>query len=395
MRIDRQPNLDSFRSSLSPLNRGPTVLDVNGAKGIDPLFVPNAPGFRPLAPPANFIGTDPATWTLFDQNQVAGDPNACGTTTLSMILATLGVIPKTLDAAKAVDQEVRAWGGFSAPEDLEQFAKSKGLFSEGYNDQSFGDLKDHLAAGRSVMAMVNGGDDPHWVAVQNVSEQNGQEMVTYADPGGGKSVTVTREEFEKMWDKPMQGMGGFVNGLAGFHNFLQVIDKKPVPASNDFSIAATQAAADGVSDMGNALHDFKTIFTDGNIGGIVTGTTGLVGGLVSTLSAIPGAVGRVGKVGGDKVLDWAKSEWNKGGVGHKILGGLGFVGGGILKGVGWGVKQIGNAVAKVGHAIGSGITKAGKKIVDGVKAVGSKIVDGVKSVGKAIGSGIKKIFSGW
>lgn len=368
--------------------------------------------------PTNVLGFDPNDWTYFDQNDVAGDPNACGTTSLSMVLAHYGLIDKTLDGAKGVDHAVRAWGGFSAPEDLEQFAESKGLHSEGYNDQSFSDLENHLAAGRSVMAMVDGGGNPHWVVVQNTFEQNGQKFVTVADPGSGSSRTMTQAEFENIWSKPNQGNGGFVNDLMGYHNYLQVYDTKPLPGSNDFSIAYTQAAADGISDMGNAImRDFPEIFTKGKIGGLVSGTTGLVGGLVSTLSAIPGAAGRIIEMGGDKVLGWASERWNKGGIGNKILGGLGFVGGGILKGLGWGVKQLGNVVAKFGHFIGSGITKVGAKIGEGInwvadkawsgikkvgeaigegaKKVGEAVVDGVKSVGKAIGNGIKKIFSGW
>lgn len=391
MRIDRNPTLDPFRSSLNPLNRSAPLNKVGNPTDLNSLFAST----RQALTAPGFIGTDPATWTYFDQDVVASDPNACGTTTLSMILASRGLIPPTLEAAKAVDDAVRRWGGFSAPDDLEKFAESKGLHSEGYNNQSFGDLKNHLGAGRSVMAMVDGGGNPHWVAVQNVSESNGQEFVTYADPADGATHTVTRQEFEKMWEKPMQGNGGFVNGLTGYKNFLQVMDSKPVPASNDFSIAFTQAAADGISDIANGGVDIGRIFTQGKIGGIVSGPLGIVGGLVSTISALPGGVGRIIEMGGDKVLDWAKSKWNQGGVGNKILGGLGYVGGGILKGLGWGVKQVGNVIAKVGQKIGSTITKVGEKIGEGIQKAGEAVVSGVKKVGSAIASGVKKIFSGW
>lgn len=390
MRIDRNPTLDPFRSSLNPLNRSAPLQKV-GAQDLNALFSTTR---QPLTA-QGFIGTDPATWTYFDQDVVATDPNACGTTTLSMILATRGLIPPTLEAAKAVDDAVRRWGGFSAPDDLEKFAESKGLHSEGYNDQSFGDIKNHLGAGRSVMAMINGGSNPHWIAIQNVSEKNGQEFVTYADPADGATHTVTRQEFEAMWAKPMDSQGGFVNGLMNYKNFIQVFDSKPVPASNDFSIAYTQAAADGITDITNGGVDIGRVFTKGKIGGLISGPLGIVGGVVSTALAIPGAVGRIVEMGGDKVLDWAKSKWNEGGFGNKVLGGLGFVGGGILKGLGWGVKQIGNVVAKVGQKIGGAITKVGEKVGEVVNKVAEKVVDGVKKVGSAIASGVKKIFSGW
>ena len=370
-------------------------------------------------------GFDAASWPIHDQDIVAGDPNACGTTTLASILAHYGIIPDTLEAAQAVDGAVRKWGGFTAPDDIEQFAKSKGLHSEGYNNSSFKDLKGHLEAGRTVMAMVDGGGSPHWVSVIGVrKDASGKEFVTVADPATGSTREMSRADFEAMWKNPNAGLGGFVNGLLDYSNFIQVFDTKPVPAASDFDIAYTQAAADGITDITNGAFDIRDVFTKGKLGGIVSGPLGIVGGLVSTVSAIPGALGRIVEMGGDKVLDWAGEKWKAGGVGNKILGALGYVGGGILKGLGWGVKQVGNVVAKVGQAIGSGITKVGKAIGKGVewvadkvgkaaKAVGNGIkkaaeavgkgvkkaaeavVDGVKSVGKAIGKGLKKIFSGW
>ncbi|MEM7200154.1 MAG: hypothetical protein AAF628_07805 [Planctomycetota bacterium] len=342
------------------------------------------------------VGHDTAGWPTFDQDVVAGDPNACGTTTLSMILAHYGLIPNELGAAQGVDDAVRRWGGFSAPDDLEKYAKGMGLHSEGYNKNSFADLEGHLAAGRTVMAMVDGGGNPHWITPLSVTtDPSGQKFVNYADPADGQIHTVTQQEFEGMWARPNEGLGGFANDAFGYENFLQVFDTKPVPPSNDFGIAYSQAIGDGISDIANGGVDIGRVFTRGEVGGLFSGTFGIVGGLVKGVAGLPGAVGRIIEMGGDKALDWADKKWNQGGFGNKVLGALGYVGGGIAKGVGVAVKTVGNVVAKVGQAVGDGIKWVGEKIGEGVQKAGEAIVDGVKKVGKAIADGFKKVFSGW
>src|SRR5262249_27737635 len=99
-------------------------------------------------PPSTGYHTLPNVGNMpyFDQ----GTANACGTTSLAMIMSYLGV-PETKDQ---IDAEIRRWNTFTSPEDLVDFARSKGLEAEGYNNGSWEDVKSQIDQGHPVQCMI-------------------------------------------------------------------------------------------------------------------------------------------------------------------------------------------------------------------------------------------------
>jgi len=249
------------------------------------------------------------------------------------------------------------------------------LFSEGHNDQK---ILRHQEQPRG--RPLDHGDGqrrrhPQWSAVQNVSEQNGRRWSPTPIPGG-ESPNVTREEFEKMWDKPMQGMAGSINGLADITTHPVISTRRGSGERNEFSIAATRPRRRR-ADIGTRYKTQDHLHQGQRRRALVTGDFGLAGDWSHASAPYPVQSGAC-RAGRDKGLDWArKSGVEKGGVGHKILGGIGFVGGGILTGLGWGVKQIGNGIAKVGHFIVAP-SRGRQEDREGVKAVGGEGSDGFK-----------------
>src|SRR5581483_11886772 len=72
-----------------------------------------------------------------------GSSNACGTTSLAMVMSYLGV-PETKEAIDAV---IRRMDIFSSPEDLVDFAREHGLQGQGYNNGSWGDIETFVGRG--------------------------------------------------------------------------------------------------------------------------------------------------------------------------------------------------------------------------------------------------------
>ena len=308
---------------------------------------------------ATYVGVPVDTHTQFNQYEVCTDNrNACGTTSLSMILADQGLLEKDLKAAQDLDHEVRPWGGFSAPYDLRRYARWHGLYTSSWNNASFEDLEARLARGNSIQCLVSGGSSPHWIYVMGVETdaKTGEKTVIVGDPGDHSSSRLSQEAFEKKWKEPNTGLGGkFMNDAAGYQNYMLVYDKdyKNVPFfSRNFEVLASENMIDGISDLAN----FPSQIGEGKVG---TGLGHLTGGAVRVITAIPGVVGSVVDTAGDTVLDWSCEKWEEGGVGNKILGGGGYVVGGVVKATGAVTKFAGNVVAAVGEGVGSTFESVG------------------------------------
>ena len=311
---------------------------------------PAGPGAR------GYVGADPSAYTHFNQRRVCRkNPNACGTTSLAMVLADKGAVKDDLRSAQQVDRQVRPWGGFSAPRDLQQYAAKKGVESRGLNGSTFEEMKDRLQAGNGVMAMVDGGRSPHWVRVLGVKTDpaTGEQSVTIADPGRSGPGTLSRSEFEKKWARPNDSqMGGVGNDSLGYRNYLIAFDDdaKKLPSARDHDVAHADAAADGISDVASGYAHLKQ-------GRVPTALGQTIGGTLKTATAVPGAVGRVVEVGGDRTLGWARDEWDKGGLHHKVSAGAAAVPGAILKGSGAALKAGGLVVGEIGNAVGRAVER--------------------------------------
>lgn len=308
----------------------------------------------------DYVGFPLEKHTQFNQYEVCTDNrNACGTTSLSMIMADQGLLEKDLKAAQALDHDVRPWGGFSAPYDLRRHARSNGLYTASLNKASFEDLEERLSRGNSVQCMVSGGSTPHWIYIMGIETdpETGKKTVIIADPGDHKPSRMSQEDFEKKWKEPNTGMAGsFMNDAAGYENYMLVYDKdwKNIPfLSKDYGISSTENLTDGLTDLAN----FPSQIGEGKVG---TGLGHLIGGSIRVVASIPGTIGAIVETGGDRVLDWSGEKWDEGGVGNKVLAGGGYVVGGVVKVAGVVTHVAGNAVSAVGEFTGSTIETIGE-----------------------------------
>ena len=162
--------------------------------------------FVTAAAKAEVPGSDIKLLPYFGQFSISSNDNACGTTALSIILASEGLIGREVEDGQAVDNAVRPWGGYSAPRDLTAYAFSKGLSSQSYNKASFDDLAARLKSGNKVLCMVDG---PHWIVPLGTYTEptTGEKRIKYMDPAGGEgSRDVSQKEFEAMWARPNQAV---------------------------------------------------------------------------------------------------------------------------------------------------------------------------------------------
>ncbi len=311
-------------------------------------------GGATVANSTTYVGTPVSEHHHFDQDVVnPTNPNACGTTSLSMVLVNEGLMDYDLSRAQKLDEEVRPWGGFSAPKDLKLEAKKRGLKSVSVNKASFAELEEYLGNGNSVMALVEGGSSPHWIVILGVeTKSNGEKTVYVGDPGRGEHRTYDKETFEDKWATPNKGMAGsFLNAVAGYENYLLVFDKEKdnLPKERDFSIHSTEAAADGVSDLANSWSHLQ----EGQIGTAIGEANS---GLINVATALPGVIGSAIETSG--------------------IGDSNVPGSQLISAFGTACDWTGNVISGAGSFLGTAYEVAGEK-VDGF--VGG-IVDGFKGL---------------
>jgi len=153
-------------------------------------------------------------------------------------------------------------------------------------------------------------------------------MVTYATRG--ESPTVTREEFEKIWYKPMAGHGAGSHCLADYHNFIQVSTRSRF-RRRMLLVAAVLGTRGRRVGLGKRAPRLQYHLHQGTCG-LVTGAFGLAGGLVSTYQA-PSRwqSGAVVEMAATRSSPGSKSDGTRS-ESPQDPGGLGFVGGGIRDG---------------------------------------------------------------
>jgi hypothetical protein len=336
-----------------------------------------------------------------------GNTNGCGTNSLANILNNFN--GGDANAARALQQKadraIRNGDMFSAPDDLVSFAEKNGFRAAIKTDASVGDITKMIDQGVPVQVLIDSGSRgdfaQHYIAVVGYEKDASGKVksLKIADSAGGNTYDMPIDKFMDKWtDLPM---GGVSTGMSR-------VMMTYVPKGDRLITApdGTQRKASSISLPSNGF--FGEIFSNSQPGraigqGVLNIVNGwkqkdpakILGGVVQGVVGVGGQIlsiaGNYAQKGGQAAIDWGKKKWNQGGLGNKILGGLGIVGGGIAKGVGFAVQKVGNAVAWVGSKVGGAIVKVGGAIVSGVKKVGSAI----GSAAKAVGKGIKKIFSGW
>ena len=111
-----------------------------------------------------------------------GKSNACGSSSLAMIMDYLGVPVSRRD----IDKEIRRVDQGLPPQPLIDFAREHGLEAEFYNHGSWDEIKGLIGRGIPVQAQINTEADGskthmHWVAVVGfrTDPKTGEEPVSY------------------------------------------------------------------------------------------------------------------------------------------------------------------------------------------------------------------------
>lgn len=255
----------------------------------DVLSIDNTPSDRPEDQISFEWSTEvrPPAFKLFDQHEVASDPNACGTTSLAMILANRGKIENTIDAARQVDRSIRVAGFFSHPNWLESAARDKGLSANQSNECKFEDLSAATRKG-PVMVLIDG---PHYVVVNEVKtvrKENGEEevRVVIADPADGKLSEIPKTEFEKRWANPLKDLPVNLPGNFdfGYQNWMMTFDGQSYGKGDNVGISNNPAVS-------TLVHDGLRIAAASR--DLVKGANTITGGALEMPATIVGGVRRV------------------------------------------------------------------------------------------------------
>jgi hypothetical protein len=338
-----------------------------------------------------------------------GKSNACGSSSLAMIMNYLGVHVSRQD----IDREIRRIDQGLPPQPLIDYARDHGLEAEFYNNGSWDEMKGFIGRGIPVQAQINTEADGskthmHWVAVVGfrTDPKTGEEQIGFRNSAdGGKVDWMSRAEFEKKWAHPLDG--------AAYNNSFIAY----APGGTDLPPSRWDGV-EGLSAMNNGAwhiaNNWDRIFDPDSFGSFVHGVIGFPGGVVQTIGGAFGyGIQTAGqwldqKVGDVPVLGWFARPFGKvldgvgagignffGGIGDgfNCIGGAfeklfdGDVGGffgGLYNG---GSKFVGGIFGAVGGVAG-GVVDAGgavvNTVVDGAEAVGGAIVDGAEAVGDFI-----------
>jgi hypothetical protein len=295
-----------------------------------------------------------------------GNTNACGTTTLSMSLAYLGV-PSNF---RVVDKSIRPWGDKalgSSPDDIVAYARRAGVQAQMYNDASIYDLAKHVEAGRAVTVLINTpGGCTHYVNVVGIERHahGGLAKIKTRDPlkrGGDFSYDI--KNFDQMWKdtKVLPGMDGIAHTVGSClplsNRFLMVMDKpeaRRLPPGATLSHLKMSAANGTLSGANGIGHSLTTI----GKGHVIAGSMSLAGNSFKTAASganylVGTAIGSNMEKGGDAAmatgLDMLEGNLLEQGGGWLVL-----VTGSAMKSVGWASNKAGGAISEGAEVVASG-----------------------------------------
>ncbi len=171
------------REWFSPLYAGPTDRQVGIRAGVTPISRQTADGARPGA------------ISLLNQ----GRTNACGTTSLSMVLRYWhGATAQNTVAA--IDRAIRPGNSPTDPREIQALARRQGLRAGVIRGASVSQLSGLIDQGTPPIIVIHSGSQLHYVAVTGYerSTRGGELEFTLADPASGKR-TLSASELEELW----------------------------------------------------------------------------------------------------------------------------------------------------------------------------------------------------
>ncbi|MEL6548559.1 MAG: cysteine peptidase family C39 domain-containing protein, partial [Myxococcota bacterium] len=147
-------------------------------------------------------GVRPGAISLLHQ----GATNACGTTSLSMVMRYWQGSTEANTVA-AIDAEIRPSNAPSDPRDLQRYAQAQGLRAGVIRGGTPHQLTSLLDQGTPPIIVIWSGNQLHYVAVTGYQRTvNGDQTnvnFTLADPAAG-TRTVSRERLQELWGNHAQ-----------------------------------------------------------------------------------------------------------------------------------------------------------------------------------------------
>ncbi|MFN8549637.1 MAG: C39 family peptidase, partial [Candidatus Eisenbacteria bacterium] len=326
--------------------------------------------------------------------------NSCGTTGLAMIYQYLTGQPIS---QREIDEQIRRVNGFgTAPTDLVEFARSKGLTAEMYNNASINDIKHHLSLGRAVQVSL---DDPydkgknfgvnykdHYVIVTGFVTIDGKEYVKVRDPngddnsnankwvkGGNGDYLMPRDVFEQKWRRTGDG----------YNNFM-IVYGKPGDRLPKGNIDGAEHSVNLGENWWNLANNFDRVTSPRDAGDFAHGVIGGLGAAFGFTLTGPGwALSALGR----EIDDWGKGlpRIFRGPV--RLFGNLMAAPGLWMSSIGAGISgafnHFGKAADSLFHGkVGDAVEEAGKGVVRAAEGV----IDGAASAAKSVWKGITSIF---
>jgi len=305
-----------------------------------------------------------------------GWTNACGTTSLSMVLEYFG-LPADHDA---IDRAIRPWGDRGpgvSPDDVVEYARRAGLQCQQYSEGSVADIEGHVAAGRPVTVLIahpeSGG--AHYVNVTAVERtDDGGVFVHIRDPNGFDR-RLPEAEFLELWSdarlwqpSKASGVAEVVQAAMPNYNRAYIVydraDAPPLPQP-DLLHTIRDAPAGTVLSGINGLAAGGRMIADGNVG---AGALEIFGSALNTVAG--GAGYLVGNLAGRNLETLGSAMIAKGQelmegnalekAGGFILAALG----GVVAALGWILTLIGGAIAALASIPGDLLDRAARSLTE-------------------------------
>ena len=182
--------------------------------------------FSGSAPPKSRDTASTGATKLADKDlgvipQHQGNTNACGTTSLANVMGYFG-LPN--DRAK-IDDAIRPFDMFTAPDRMVDYARANGMRAEIKNNATLEDVASMVDQGVPPMVLIDPDEGDnfalHYVTVSGYERGPDGKIsdVVIADSATGSRYTMSAEEFQQKWDKLQVGALGIALN-SGLNNVM-------------------------------------------------------------------------------------------------------------------------------------------------------------------------------
>jgi hypothetical protein len=255
--------------------------------------------------------------------QDQGNTNACGTTSLANVMTHWGM-PRTHEQ---IDDSVRAFDMFSAPDKLVEYARNNGMRAELKADASLDDIARMIDQGAPPIVLIDPDEDSnanlHYVTVTGYNRDESGKItdVVIADSAGGNRYTMDAAKFQQEWDNlKMGGIGTGLNNVmitavpndgrsvVGGDGQTRNVNDIQLPKSSFWSNIKSGFARGIANVLANVTNTASNVWNGiKSVGSWISNAASTVGNAVSSAAS---AVGNAVSNAASAVGNAAKKVWN-------------------------------------------------------------------------------------